>query len=102
RMGAFETAAASGAMVVPVAIRGNRSVLRAKSWFPRRGRVRVIIGEPIDSEDILAGAGNDQWRAALELRNRARTWLLAHCGEPDLAYERAPLFSGKPSVNRPP
>ncbi|MFO7605812.1 MAG: AMP-binding protein [Desulfurivibrionaceae bacterium] len=102
RMGAFETAAASGAMVVPVAIRGSRSVLRGRSWFPRRGRIRVIIGEPIDSEAILAEAGNDQWRVALELRNRARTWLLAHCGEPDLAYERAPLFSGKPSVNCPP
>jgi 1-acyl-sn-glycerol-3-phosphate acyltransferase len=102
RMGAFETAAASKAMLVPVAIRGSRSLLRAGSWLPRRGRIRVIIGEPIDSEDILTGAGNDQWRGALELRNRARTWLLAHCGEPDLEYERTPLFSGKPSVNQPP
>jgi len=100
RMGAFETAAASGALVVPLAIRGSRSVLRAGSWFPRRGRIGVVIGKPVNSAEILVATGNNQWQAGLELRNRTRSWLLDHCGEPDLEYERSPLFSGKASESR--
>ncbi|WP_455216861.1 AMP-binding protein, partial [Kaarinaea lacus] len=37
-MGAFITAAQASLPVVPIAIRGTRSMLRAGSWFPRRGR----------------------------------------------------------------
>jgi 1-acyl-sn-glycerol-3-phosphate acyltransferase len=40
RMGAFVAAAQAGP-VVPVTIRGTRSMLRAGSWFPRRGRLEV-------------------------------------------------------------
>ncbi|NTW06738.1 MAG: AMP-binding protein, partial [Syntrophaceae bacterium] len=43
-MGAFEAAVEADIPVVPVAIRGTRSVLRDKSRFPRRGAVIVTIG----------------------------------------------------------
>jgi 1-acyl-sn-glycerol-3-phosphate acyltransferase len=95
RMGAFETAAKTGLPVVPVAIRGSRSIMRAGSWFPRRGAVRVIIAEPIATREILARTGGDLWQTTVALRNLTRSRILAHSGEPDLEYERSPLLSGE-------
>ena len=77
RMGAFLAASRSGLPVVPVAIRGARTVLRDGSWFPRKGRIEVVIGEPIRPE-------GREWRSAVKLRDAARMWVLARCGEPDL------------------
>jgi 1-acyl-sn-glycerol-3-phosphate acyltransferase len=77
RMGAFLAAAQAGTPVMPVAIRGARSMLRAGSWFPRRGRLEVIIEPPIWPD------GAD-WAAAVRLRDAARAAILRHCGEPDL------------------
>jgi 1-acyl-sn-glycerol-3-phosphate acyltransferase len=77
RMGAFVVAAQAGMPVVPVALRGTRSILRDGSWFPRRGTVTVVIGEP------LVPLGGD-WAAALTLREATRGHILRWCGEPDL------------------
>ncbi|MHB2210792.1 AMP-binding protein [Methylobacterium sp. CM6257] len=84
--GAFLDACRTGVPVVPVAIAGTRSVLRADQWFPRRGAIHVHIGAPI------APDGAD-FHAAIRLRDRARAAILAQCGEPDLAHER-----GEPPV----
>ena len=78
RMGAFVVAAEAGAPVVPVSIRGTRSILRDGHWFPRRGIITVTIGKPIAPE----GKG---WAAAIRLRNTARAEISRRCGEPDLA-----------------
>ncbi len=78
RMGAFVVAAQTGAVLLPVALRGTRSVLRDGSWFARRGAIAVTIGAPIVAQ------GND-WKAAVALRDAARAEILRHCGEPDLA-----------------
>jgi fatty-acyl-CoA synthase len=85
RLGAFEAAVAAGALVVPVALRGARYVLRAGRRFPRPGRIHVWVGEPIPVD----GEG---WRAALQLRDRAAEAIAAHCGEPrlDLAASGEP------------
>ena len=77
RMGAFMVAAQAGVPVVPVGIRGTRSVLRSDQWFPRRGALRVLIGEPI------MPSGND-WAAAAVLRSTVRQQVLSLCGEPNL------------------
>ncbi len=77
RMGAFVAAAEAGTPVVPVAIRGTRSMLRSETWLPRRGPVEVTVGSPIHPE----GTG---WQAAVKLRDAAREEILRHCGEPDL------------------
>ena len=77
-MGAFVAAAQSGRPVVPVALRGTRSVLRDGSWLPRRSPVEAFIGAPLEPR----GAG---WTDALVLRDEARRAILAHCGEPDRA-----------------
>jgi 1-acyl-sn-glycerol-3-phosphate acyltransferase len=76
-MGAFVTAARAGVPIVPVTLVGTRAILRGDDWFPRRGRVDVIIGEPIT-------AAGTEWADAVELRKRVRAEILAHCGEPDL------------------
>jgi 1-acyl-sn-glycerol-3-phosphate acyltransferase len=75
-MGAFVAAAQSGRPVVPVALRGTRSVLRDGSWLPRRASVEVHIEKP------LAPRGSG-WSDALALRDEARRAILARCGEPD-------------------
>ena len=78
RMGAFVVAAQVGVPVVPVAIRGARSVLRDGSWFFRRGAIAVTIGAPI-------APGEGDFNAAVALRDKVRAEILRHCGEPDLA-----------------
>jgi acyl carrier protein len=78
RTGAFQVAAQAGIPVVPVALRGVRSVLRDGTWFPRRTAVVMSVGAPIEPD------GAD-WNAALRLRDKARSEILKRCGEPDLA-----------------
>jgi 1-acyl-sn-glycerol-3-phosphate acyltransferase len=76
RMGAFAVAAQAGVPVVPVVIRGTRSMLRDGSWFPRHVPVSITVGQP------LAPVGND-WTAAVKLRDAVRAEILRGCGEPD-------------------
>ena len=78
RLGAFVVAAEAGVPIVPVIIRGTRSILRAGHWFPRRGAITITISKPIMPD------GKD-WAAAILLRDAARTEILRLCGEPDLA-----------------
>ena len=78
RMGAFYVAAQAGAPVVPVAIRGTRSMLRGDDWFPRRGAITITVRPPIAAE------GADL-AAAVRLRDKVRREILSYCGEPDLA-----------------
>lgn len=78
RMGAFLAAVRAGVPVVPVAIRGSRSLLRGDTWFPRRSPVSVRVCPPITPQ------GND-WDEAVKLRDAARAQILKYCGEPDLA-----------------
>ena len=77
RMGAFVVAAQAGVPVVPVGIRGTRSVLRSDQWFPHRGALRVLVGKPI------VPSGHDL-AAAAALRAAARERMLSLCGEPEL------------------
>ncbi|NLC71354.1 MAG: AMP-binding protein [Desulfuromonadaceae bacterium] len=86
-MGAFAAAAEAGVLVIPLAIRGTRSVLRAHSWLPHRGAVSVTIGQPIDPAS-LKGEKGDPWSVAIRLRDAAREHILRFCGEPDLAREK--------------
>ena len=78
RTGAFQAAAQAGVPVVPVALRGVRSVLRDGTWYLRRAPITVTIGAPIAPE------GSD-WAAAVKLREAVRSQILQACGEPDVA-----------------
>ena len=88
QMGAFAVAAESKLRVVPIAIRGTRSVLRSGSWFPRPGRVSVTVGPPVDPPEDTGDGPTDTWAAAVRMRDQARKFVQHHCGEPDLAPER--------------
>ena len=79
RLGAFMAAAAAGVVVLPVAIRGARTVLRDGEWLARRGPIEVNIGRPVPPSD----SAPDEFTAAVALRDAARAHILAHCGEPD-------------------
>ncbi|MBM3888405.1 MAG: AMP-binding protein [Verrucomicrobia bacterium] len=80
RMGAFAVAAQAGVPVVPVVIRGTRSMLRDGTWFPRRTLLSVVAGKPILPD------GHD-WAAAARLRDAVRAEILRGCGEPDREKE---------------
>jgi 1-acyl-sn-glycerol-3-phosphate acyltransferase len=77
RTGAFAVAARAGVPIVPVALRGSRSMLREDDWFPYRGAASVRFGAPI------APAG-PEWQNVMLLRDQVRGEILRHCGEPDL------------------
>ncbi len=81
RMGAFVAAAQAGVPVLPLVMRGTRSMLPDGVWFPRPARLEVWVGEPIAPE------GSD-WQAAIALRDKARAAILARSGEPDAPAAR--------------
>jgi acyl carrier protein len=81
RAGAFQAATQAGVPVVPIALRGVRSVLRDGTWYPRRHPIAVTFGAPVSPD------GAD-WNATLRLRDKVRAEILRSCGEPDLAPPR--------------
>ncbi len=91
QMGAFAAAVDAGTPVVPVVLRGSRSVMRDGTWFPRRAAVNVRIGEPVRpaAPAVSEGGQSDRWSRSIALRNEVRAWMLANCGEPDLAHRNA-------------
>jgi acyl carrier protein len=84
-MGAFEAAVEADVPVVPIAIRGTRSMLRDVSLLPRRGEITVTIGKPIEPPRGQDVSATDSWAKAIKLRNAARAYILQNCGEPDLS-----------------
>jgi len=78
RSGAFAIAARAGVPVVPVALRGVRSMLRGDDWFPYRGVAGITFCAAIRP-------AGPEWRHVMQLRDQARRAILQHCGEPDLA-----------------
>ncbi len=80
-LGPFLTAVEAGVPVLPLAIRGTRSVLRGGQWFPRRGAIEVRIAAAIEPQ-------GEEFASAIELRDRSRRAVLERCGEPDLAGRR--------------
>lgn len=78
RMGAFLSAASAGVPLLPVAIRGTRDLMPGTTFFPRPGRVQILIGAPLMPD------GSD-WPAAVRLRDRARAVIARDSGEPPVA-----------------
>jgi acyl carrier protein len=87
-LGGFLAAVEAHAPVVPVTLRGTRSILRDQSLFPRRGRVRVQVSAPLLPGDAGEDENSSAWDRAIALRAAARAEMLRYCGEPDLANRR--------------
>jgi len=83
RLGAFKAGVEAGCPVVPIAIRGTRSVLAADSWLPRPRRVDVTVGAPLHP----VGEG---WREMARVRDLARAEIARASSEPamDQAADR--------------
>ena len=91
-LGAFVTACDTGLPIVPVTIRGARSLLRDENWLPRRVGISVAIHPPIDPARFRGSADrSDRLSAILALRDAVRELMLKHVGEPDLAREEPPI-----------
>lgn len=78
RRGAFSLARRAGVPVVPFALEGTGRVMPKGAWGPVPGRVRVVLGYPIETKDLPEHAADlllDQARAftdrALEDLRRA-------------------------------
>ena len=94
KLGAFAAAVAAGVPVVPITLRGTRSVLRGGQRFPRSGDVQVTLGSPLFAEQ-------DGFDAAVALRDAERAAILAGCGEPDLSGEATPLKDRRTAPRSP-
>lgn len=86
-LGAFSVAADANVPVIPIAIRGTRSILREGSLFPRQGSIHIEIGPAINPKDLTKDKQPDNWQTAIGLRDQSRDFILRHCGEPDLTRE---------------
>ena len=75
RLGAFRAAVEAERAVVPVAIRGTRTVLPDGTWLFRRSPLAVIIGEPLRPAAI-------GWTEFVRLRDDAHAHIARHAGEP--------------------
>jgi 1-acyl-sn-glycerol-3-phosphate acyltransferase len=84
KLGAFVVAARTATPVIPVALIGTRSLLRAGQWLPRRTEVVIEIGAPIV-------ASRNDWAAAVALRDAARHAILQRVPEPDTGLDLEPL-----------
>ena len=57
KTGVARIALASGAQVIPVAMIGTRDVNPIGTWFPRPGKVRVKVGDPIYPIEFVNNRG---------------------------------------------
>ena len=75
RLGAFRAAVEAERAVVPVAIRGTRTVLPDGTWLFRRSPLAFVIGEPL--RPVAVG-----WTEFVRLRDLAHAHIARHAGEP--------------------
>jgi 1-acyl-sn-glycerol-3-phosphate acyltransferase len=87
-LGAFAAAIEADVPVIPVALRGTRSMLRGDSGFPRRGIISVTLGKPFPPALMMQENGGDAWKTAINLRDQSREYILRHVGEPDLGSDK--------------
>ena len=73
--GAFIIAMRQKLPLIPLTIRGTRTMLPAEAWLPRPARLEIIIDEPLRTEHV-----ND----AFEARDLCRQRILTQLDEPDL------------------
>jgi 1-acyl-sn-glycerol-3-phosphate acyltransferase len=78
-LGAFATAVKTGLPILPVALRGTRSLLRDQQWLPRRVAISANVGSAIRPSGL-----SDEFAASVQLRDDTRGVIREHCGEPEL------------------
>lgn len=76
RLGAFLVAARANVPIVPVAIRGTRTLLGAHQWLPRHARIEVVIGPPIFPPSADGAATDEAFARANVMRRQTIRFLL--------------------------
>jgi 1-acyl-sn-glycerol-3-phosphate acyltransferase len=77
RLGAFQVAVEKGVPVVPIALRGTRTVWPDETWQLRPAPMAVCVGEP-----LTPGPDESGWAAMVGLRTTSRGWIARESGEP--------------------
>lgn len=85
--GAFAIAARHQLPVVPLVIRGTRSMLPAQSWLPKPAALEVLIQLPLEPEATTN---------PLSARDQSRLQILAELDEPDLYATTGSIQSQEP------
>jgi 1-acyl-sn-glycerol-3-phosphate acyltransferase len=80
RLGAFQVAVEKGVPVVPIALRGTRTIWPDETFRLRPAPLAVAIAEPLTAAPDQTG-----WAAMVALRDAARTWIARESGEPVVA-----------------
>jgi fatty-acyl-CoA synthase len=88
RLGAFQVALDKGVPVVPIALRGTRTVWPDETWRLRPGPMAVRVAEPLASAET-------GWAAMVAMRDAARAWIARESGEPAVTR-------GAVMIDRPP
>ncbi|MFN8061022.1 MAG: AMP-binding protein [Vicinamibacterales bacterium] len=87
KLGAFQAAVDAGRPVVPMALRGTRTMLPDGSWAVRPTRLSVVISAPV-------AASGHGWADTLRLRDEARAVIARGIGEvPASGDPETALFS---------
>jgi 1-acyl-sn-glycerol-3-phosphate acyltransferase len=81
QLGAFRSAVATGAPVIPVSLAGTRKFLRDRTVLPRPSHVTITLSPPIYPQRLASGETN-QLREIVRLRDEARKAIARHSGEP--------------------
>jgi fatty-acyl-CoA synthase len=81
-LGAFRAACLARRRSFRSAIHGARAALRDGEWIPRQSNITVTVSAPIPPD------GSD-FGAMTRLRDRVRSQILAHCGEPEVVAQAA-------------
>jgi fatty-acyl-CoA synthase len=84
QLGAFRGAAATGAPVIPVSLKGTRRFLRDGSYLPRPTRVTITLSAPIYPSRELRSDDPHQLQEIVRLRDLVREAIGKYSGEPVL------------------
>ena len=82
QLGAFRSAVATGAPIIPVSLAGTRRFLRDRTILPRPTTVTITLSPPIYPERVSPNGDPSQLRQVVRLRDLAREAIARHSGEP--------------------
>jgi fatty-acyl-CoA synthase len=82
QLGAFRSAVATGAPVIPVSLAGTRRFLRDRTSLPRPTRVTITLSPPIYPERLAATGDPNHLQEIVKLRDEAREAIARYSGEP--------------------
>ena len=83
QLGAFKAAVETGTPIIPVSLRGPRTILPDGAFLPRPSDVTITLSAPIFPRAVSgdAGAGGADWRELIRLRDSVRESVARNSGE---------------------